>query len=286
MLDAAKKTGDMLGSLFLFIGSFSIIAGVLLLVNIFVMLAEERKNQLGMLRAVGMKRSRLVGTFVVEGALYAVVASAIETVAGLGVGRAVATIAANIFRGMSASGTGLDIKFAATPISLVNGFALGLLIAIFTVFLTSMRISRLNIIAAIRDLPTGKQRRIRTRYVVASTVVAAGLAVAAVAAVARGRGYSVYLMPALALLLAVPLLSRYFRSRWLSTGSAAAVLAWVLTANLARPHIYDDSSMTTYVVLGVLLPFSATFVASLIVTAIPARRAARILPALAVRVDG
>ena len=32
----------MLGSLFLFIASFSIIAGVMLLVNIFVMLADER----------------------------------------------------------------------------------------------------------------------------------------------------------------------------------------------------------------------------------------------------
>ena len=53
VLAAAKITGDTLGALFLFIGSFSIIAGVLLLVNIFVMLGEERKGQLGMLRAWG-----------------------------------------------------------------------------------------------------------------------------------------------------------------------------------------------------------------------------------------
>ena len=257
VLAAAKKTGDTLGALFLFIGSFSIIAGVLLLVNIFVMLGEERKNQLGMLRAVGMKRSRLVGTFVAEGALYALLASVLGTVAGLGVGRAVATIAANIFRGMSASGTGLDIKFAVTPISLINGFALGLLIAVVTVLLTSMRISRLNIIAAIRDLPTDRLRRLRVRYVVASTVLSAALALAAVVAVARGKGYAVYLMPALALLFAVPLLSRYGRRRWVNTVCAAAVLLWVLTANLVRPHIYDDSSMTTYIVLGVLLTFSA-----------------------------
>ena len=61
VLAAAKATGDSLASLFLFIASFSIIAGVLLLVNIFVMLAEERKTQLGMLRAIGMKRSRRAG---------------------------------------------------------------------------------------------------------------------------------------------------------------------------------------------------------------------------------
>src|SRR4030095_12666847 len=58
-LEAAKVAGGSVGSLFLFIGSFAIIAGVLLLVNVFVMLAEERKGELGMLRAVGMKRGRL-----------------------------------------------------------------------------------------------------------------------------------------------------------------------------------------------------------------------------------
>ena len=54
-----EAIGNGLGSLFLFIGSFSIIAGVLLLVNIFVMLAEERKAELGLLRAVGMRRHHL-----------------------------------------------------------------------------------------------------------------------------------------------------------------------------------------------------------------------------------
>ncbi|HXP15348.1 MAG TPA: FtsX-like permease family protein, partial [Actinomycetes bacterium] len=73
VLNAAEQAGNGLGSLFLFIGSFSIIAGVLLLVNIFVMLAEERKSELGMLRAVGMKRGRLVRSFVIEGTVYALV---------------------------------------------------------------------------------------------------------------------------------------------------------------------------------------------------------------------
>jgi putative ABC transport system permease protein len=40
VLASAKKTGDSLGALFLMIGSFSIIAGALLLMNIFVMLGE------------------------------------------------------------------------------------------------------------------------------------------------------------------------------------------------------------------------------------------------------
>ena len=88
LLEQAEAIGGEFGSLFLFIGSFAIIAGVMLLVNVFVMLAEERKRELGMLRAVGMRRGRLVRGFVIEGTVYALVASALGLVAGLGVGRA------------------------------------------------------------------------------------------------------------------------------------------------------------------------------------------------------
>jgi putative ABC transport system permease protein len=141
LLDAAKASGDSLGSLFLFIGSFSIIAGVGLLVLIFVMLAEERKSELGMLRAIGMKRSRLVRSFIIEGTVYALVAALVGIVVGIGVGRAVVIVAARIFNSFSAEEGGLALAFHVTPISIVNGFATGFLIAFLTVAFTSMRIS-------------------------------------------------------------------------------------------------------------------------------------------------
>ena len=262
VLAEAKVTGDALGALFLFIGSFTIIAGVLLLMNIFVMLGEERKGQLGMLRAVGMKRSRLVGSFVLEGAMYAVVAAALGTVAGIGVGRAVASLAARAFSGWSADGSGLDIAFSVSRTSLINGFAMGLLIALATVLLTSIRISRLNVIAAIRDLPPETGRRTRRLWVAVSTIVAVLLAAASIPVVASGRGAPTYLVPALAVLFAVPLLRRLASPRWVYTGAAAAILLWGLTANLVRPHLFDDSSSTTYIVLGAMLTFSAVFILS------------------------
>src|SRR6266536_1624580 len=73
VLKAAVQAGNGLGSLFLFIGSF-------------VILAEERKSELGMLRAVGMKRGRLVRSFIIEGTVYALVASLLGILIGLGVG--------------------------------------------------------------------------------------------------------------------------------------------------------------------------------------------------------
>jgi putative ABC transport system permease protein len=262
LLDAAKQAGDGLGSFFLFIGSFSIIAGVLLLVNIFVMLAEERKAELGMLRAIGMKRSRLVRSFVIEGTVYALVASLVGILVGIGVGRAVVVVAARIFNSLSAEEGGIALAFHVTPTSIVNGFATGFLIAFVTVAFTSMRISRINVIAAIRDLPTEGERRLKRRWVVASTILAVLFAAAAVQAVAANQGIGTYLYPALAVLLLCPLLVRLAPRRWVYTGASLAVLAWTLAANTLRPKILEDGSTVTFVILGTLLTFSAVFLVS------------------------
>jgi putative ABC transport system permease protein len=259
VLDGAKRAGDSLGSLFLFIGSFSIIAGVLLLVNIFVMLAEERKSELGMLRAVGMKRGRLVRSFIIQGSVYALVASLLGILVGIGVGRAVVVVAARIFQNFSADqGGGLDLAFHVTPISVVNGFAMGFLIALLTVALTSIRISRINIIAAIRDLPNEGGRRLKRRWVVAATLAAALFAALSAQAVAGNQGVGSYLFPALTVVALCPLLVRLAPKRWVYSGASLVVLA----ANTVRPDILDDGSTATFIVIGTVLTFSAVFLVS------------------------
>ena len=80
------KTGEGFSSMFTAMGSFGVLAGLLLLVNLFVMLAAERKTELGMARAVGMRRSELVGAFATEGWLYAVVATSLGVLVGIGLG--------------------------------------------------------------------------------------------------------------------------------------------------------------------------------------------------------
>jgi putative ABC transport system permease protein len=261
VLNAAEQAGNGLGSLFLFIGSFSIIAGVLLLVNIFVMLAEERKSELGMLRAVGMKRGRLVRSFIIEGTVYALVAALLGILIGLGVGRAVVVVAARIFSSFSDEDT-FNLAFRFTPISLVNGFAMGFLIAFVTVTLTSIRISRVNIIAAIRDLPNEGGRRVKRRWVALSTVAAAGFGALSAVAIARSQGVGVYLYPTLTVLALCPLLVRLAPKRWVYSGASLAVLAWGLSANTLRPKVFDDGSTATFIVLGSLLTFSAVLLVS------------------------
>ncbi|MFD7974693.1 FtsX-like permease family protein [Streptomyces sp. NPDC059071] len=262
VLRDAKRAGDSLGALFLMIGSFSIIAGALLLVNIFVMLGEERKAQMGMVRAIGMKRSRLVGSFTLEGAAYALLSALPGVAIGVAVGWGVAVVAAEIFQGWSVGGSSLRIAFAVTPTSILNGVAMGLLIAFAAIVATSVRISRFNIIAAIRDLPSEPGRRPRRRLLVVCSALSVLFAVAAVPAVARSQAEGTYLMPTLAIAFAVPALMRVTSRHAATSLVAGAVLAWTLLAPVLRPRIFDTPSMSVYVIQGALAAFSAVVLVS------------------------
>jgi putative ABC transport system permease protein len=257
VLRQAQIAGDSLGSLFLMIGSFSIIAGALLLVNVFVMLAEERKGHLGMLRAAGLKRSRLVGSFVLEGGVYSAVAAALGVPLGIAVGRAVAFVARRIFSSFAVDASGLDVTFAMTGTSLVNGAGLGLLVSLATVVLTSVRISRFNIIAAIRDLDEEGGRaagRRRERFALGLGVAFAAVAVPVVA---TSSPVGTFVLPSLAVVCATPSLRRLWGRRAAWTIVSAAVMAWTLAVNVVRPGVYDSPSMAVFVVMGTLLAFSS-----------------------------
>ncbi|GAA4711528.1 ABC transporter permease [Phytohabitans rumicis] len=264
VLDAAEQTGNALGALFLFVASFSIIAGVLLIVNIFVMLTEERKGQIGILRAIGMRRRRVSSELVIEGALYTTAAVLLGGVIGVALGRAVVVLALGILNGFNGSGNQLSVVFTVTPTSIVNGMAAGFLIALVAVALTSVRIARTNIIAAIRDLDASPRRRTRRRLTALSAAGTAVLAVASVPAVAAAAGAATYLLPALAAVAAIPLLRRFWAPKTAYTVVGFAVLGWGLTAHIARPHVFDDAaaSTATYIVMGCMLTFGAVLLVS------------------------
>ena len=263
VLDEAEETGAVLGSVFLFIGSFCIIAGVLLLVNVFVMLAGERRGQLGIMRAIGLRRRYVTGEFAIEGAVYAAVAAVIGALVGVGIGRVVVTLAMRILNSYEAGENQLAIVFNVSPTSLVNGVAAGFVIAFVTVVITSVRIARTNIIAAIRDLEPPVRHRTRTRLTVISAIATTLFAAASIPAIANSAGAATYLFPSLAAVSAVPLLARLMPLRTALTVAALAVLGWGLLANTVRPDIYDDASTATYVVLGCALAFAAVTLVSL-----------------------
>ncbi len=175
-------------------------------------------------------------------------------------GRAVVVVAARIFSGFQGSGA-LHVVYHVTPVSLINGFAIGFLIALVTVALTSLRISRINIIAAIRDLPTEGGRRMKRRWVVLSTILAAVFGALSVPAIASS-GVGAYLFPPLAVVCLVPMLLRVAPKRWVYSGVALAVLVWSLAASTVRPQLLENGGSAAFILMGVLLTFSAVLLVS------------------------
>lgn len=261
-LQNADDQGKEFGELFLGIGSFAIIAGILLLVNIFVMLAEERKSQLGMLRAVGMKRSHLVRAFVIEGGIYALLSSVAGAALGIAVGWAIVKLAAPIFGGFG--DFSLDLIFHFDPQSLVVGFCAGFLISMMTIFLTSLRISRINIIRAIRDLPEPKIYEAQTRTVIVGCVIASAIAAAFFSSVNKEEAWPLLIMgPPLVLFALLPLASRLILRRVAVLGVAVLSLLWGIFGDLViGGSFFESGDIFAFVIQGTLLTFSAVVIAT------------------------
>lgn len=256
-LKAAKEGGKQFSQLFAGIGFFSVLAGVLLLVNIFVMLAQERKTEMGMLRAVGMRRSALVASFSLEGWLYALASSVLGMVAGLGVGKLIVIVAAGIF---SHPGEifSLDLRYAANVSSVLAGFAIGFTISLVTVVATSLSIARLNVIRAIRDLPEPPHspRRRLGFVILGAALVAVGLPLFG-AGVAGNAGAAALIGPAMVAGGAVLLLRRWVPIRTLVSVATAAVILYSISGFELFPKVFADAQIPVFVVLGVILTGSA-----------------------------
>ena len=150
LLDGADEAGSAVTSIFILFSSFSITVGILLIFLIFVMLAAARKSEMGMARAVGAKRRHLMMMFAFEGTAYAVASAAIGVVLGLAVSTFMVTVLNQIFSDLEEDFI-LTIHFE--PRSVVVAYCLGMAITFATVAVSAYRVSRLNIVVAIRDLP-------------------------------------------------------------------------------------------------------------------------------------
>ena len=148
-IEFARFVGSIFTSIFIIFGLFSIAAGILLIFLIFIMLAAERKPEMGMARAVGAKRRHLVESFLAEGMGYDLGAAIVGLVAGIFVTFGMVAL----INSVAEEGFGLELRTSLTARSLIVSFCLGVISTFIVIFLAAVRASRLNIVAAIRDLP-------------------------------------------------------------------------------------------------------------------------------------
>ena len=166
-IEAAQQTSDQVSQIFIIMSSFAIIAGVALIINIFVMLAEERKPEMGISRAIGMQRGDLTQSFMFEGVVYALLASAVGAFAGLAVASLMIMLFSSVFTGPGMNWT-LHFTWASLGVAACAGF----LITLLTVVVASWRVSKLNIVRAIRDIPEPMLTKSDKRYIVPGVVLA------------------------------------------------------------------------------------------------------------------
>ena len=169
LVDAAKFASSQFTFIFLLMGSFSIAAGMLLIFLIFVMLAAERRPEMGISRALGTKRNQLIETFVSEGMAYnlgaAAVGCALGVLVSIGMVRVMMLLLAQF---------DVVISFNVTARSLLVSYALGVVLTFATVAFSAWRVSKLNIVSAIRDIPEPASGASRAGYVWLALAVVGG----------------------------------------------------------------------------------------------------------------
>ncbi|HUU07443.1 MAG TPA: FtsX-like permease family protein [Thermoplasmata archaeon] len=249
-IETAEETSDQVSQIFVVMSSFAIIAGVMLIVNIFVMLAEERKPEMGISRAIGMKRADLTQTFLFEGTVYALIASAVGTFVGLLIA-GVMVAAFSVVMG----GEGLTFAVHFTWESLGVAACAGFLITLATVALASWRVSKLNIVRAIRDIPEPVLAKSEKRYILLGILSAAFGVVLTVLGAQSHQAALTSSGPSLVALGGAMLAVRFVSPRMPFTIAGAFMMFWTLDPLNIQEDLFGavTGDMEMFIVTGVLL---------------------------------
>ena len=258
-LDAADLAGSALTSIFVGFGLFSIAAGVLLIFLIFVMLAAARKSEMGMARAIGTRRSQIIQMFLFEGMVYDLLAAVVGVGLGVLVTYAMAGVMARII-----GDTPIEIAVHVEPRSLAVSFTLGVLVTFVTVALSAWKVSHLNIVRAIRDVPEPPVRRLsRSMLALGVAVGVIGLMVLLLGIGTRQGGF-LYLGVGL-IIIGLALMARWrgVGERLVFTTAGALLLAWSLLPSGIFESIFGDEvkmGMEMFFLVGMMMVLGAVWV--------------------------
>ncbi|HYU18096.1 MAG TPA: FtsX-like permease family protein [Chloroflexota bacterium] len=172
--DLADRWGGALTAVFVVLGLFSIATGVMLVVLIFVLLAAERRSELGITRALGAKSRHLIGMFLYEGLVYDLLGSAVGLAIGTAVGALLVLASANVLQEY-----GIELRPRVEPRSLLLAYCLGAVLTMASIVYGAWRASRVSVVAAIRNVPDPPRTRYGGRWLLlGSSGIGLGIAAA------------------------------------------------------------------------------------------------------------
>ncbi|HEU5368143.1 MAG TPA: FtsX-like permease family protein [Ktedonobacterales bacterium] len=144
----SEAADDIFTRIFTLFALFSLAIGVLLIFLIFVLLAAERRAEMGVSRAIGVQRDQLILLFLFEGSFYDLIASLIGIGVGVGLGIGIVLLLSPVL-----AQSGFPLSAQLNPRSLVIAYCLGALFTLGTIIASSWLISRMTIVQAMKNLP-------------------------------------------------------------------------------------------------------------------------------------
>ena len=150
---------------------FALIAlavGIFIIYNTFTILVAQRTREMALLRAIGSTGRQVRRAVIIESILVGLIASALGSIAGIGLGWIVLQVL---------SGVGLEISgsLAVPPGTIVAGMIIGTFITFSAAYLPARAASKVPPIAALRDVASGeapvRRRRAIIGYILAAIAI-------------------------------------------------------------------------------------------------------------------
>ncbi|HLX56348.1 MAG TPA: ABC transporter permease [Ktedonobacteraceae bacterium] len=148
----SQLADDIFSRIFDLFALFALAIGLLLIFLIFVLLAAERRAEMGMARAIGVQRRHLVLMYLFEGTVYDLISSFIGLLIGAGAG-----VLLVFFLGPILARLNFPLKFAFQPHSLVIAYCLGVIFTFLSVGVSAWLVSRMTVVDALRNLPESER---------------------------------------------------------------------------------------------------------------------------------
>lgn len=148
----AQLADDIFSRIFSLFALFALAIALLLIFLIFVLLAAERRAEMGMARAIGVLRGHLILMYLFEGTVYDLISSFIGLFIGLGVGAILFLFLEPILARFN-----FPLKLVIQPRSLVIAYCLGVIFTFCSVGVSAWVVSRMTVVDALRNLPESER---------------------------------------------------------------------------------------------------------------------------------
>ncbi len=127
----------------------AVLIGLVLITNIFKLITEERRQEWGILRAIGLGKGDLKILLSMEGLLYGAFSGMIGVAFGCGLAYFLNRLIENLIGDTFTSSTAV-FQFYAGPGALTSGFSIGLLIIFLCVWILARKTAKISIVEALQ----------------------------------------------------------------------------------------------------------------------------------------